>query len=289
MDASGAALSDPLIDAEKSAFEQDANLNFEKWDEYWRKVDGVRFLHPDVPADLNLRHLLRYDQIHRSPAGPTSGFAPPYLAPTDDLGNLHSSVIGRVSPYKRPNWDGAAYLCFSDHDGLLAMLRSERIIEKIRPEDRVMFRDLGSILSKQFVAKPSSYRSDAVTLVKTHIRVTNRSREEFQQDWLSEHRRLLERECEGYDLVRRYVQLHNIGSEVAGGAFFHAETSQYDVVSLTTFGTMADAEAFLQSELSRRIAAAENESCRQVEFWTGINFAMKNINGADCVTSTGAM
>ena len=50
-DKDGKVISDPAADPSANAFEPNPNLNFEHWGDYWRKVHGVRFLHPDEADD----------------------------------------------------------------------------------------------------------------------------------------------------------------------------------------------------------------------------------------------
>ncbi len=95
-------------DPAANASEPDPNLSFETWGDYWRKVHGPRFLHPDEADDrTTISRLLRYDQIHRVASGPTSLNPPPYRPPLDADGRLFETIVGHVEPYRRPQWTGS--------------------------------------------------------------------------------------------------------------------------------------------------------------------------------------
>lgn len=273
----GKPLADPAVDPAANAFEPDANFNFEHWGEYWRKVHGVRFLHPDAVDDQKaIDLLLRYDQIQRLAPGPTSLNPPPYRPPLDHRGQLFDTIIGHVEPYRRPQWDGVAYLNFASLDDLGAMLGSERVRRKILPEDQAIFRDLGPVLARQFIILPNPAGNDAITLVKTHVRRDGLDRETFHQLWLNEHAELVLRQPDTNRLVRRYVQLHSIGPIVEGEPFFHPATSRIDGVTIMSFASVKDVESFLVSNDYREIEQAERSITAPDagEYWTGITFSV---------------
>lgn len=273
----GKPLADPAVDHAANAFEPDANINFEHWGEYWRKVHGVRFLHPDAVDDQKLIYLLlRYDQIQRLAPGPTSLNPPPYQPPLDDRVQLFDTIIDHVEPYRRPQWDGVAYLNFASLDDLGAVLGSERVRRKILPEDQAIFRDLGPILARQFIILPNQAGNDAITLVKTHVRRGGLDRETFHRLWLNEHAELVLRQPDTNRLVRRYVQLHSIGPIVEGEPFFHPATSRIDGVTIMSFASMKDVESFLLSDGYREIEQAERSITAPDagEYWTGITFSV---------------
>lgn len=271
----GNPLQDPAADASENAFESDPNLNFEKWGEYWRKVHGMRFIHPESSADDTIiAGLLRYDQIHRVAGGPTSLNPPPYLPPLDAAGNLFDTVIGHIEPYRRPEWDGVAYLNFANLDDLNRLLASDRVRQKILPEDRAIFRDLAPFLARQYILLPSKAGADAVILVRSHIRRGDRDRSDFQTRWLRDHSKAVLNQPATQQLVKRYVQLHNIGPDVKGQPFFHEATSRIDAITIIAFASMMDAEAFLTSDDYARIEASEDSLSivESAKYWTGLNF-----------------
>jgi len=277
LDHQGRVIPDPAADPGANAFEPDPNLNFEKWGEYWRKVHGVRFLQTEDADDRSVEQLLRYDQIHRVAAGPTSLTPLPYRPPVDADGRLFPTIIGHVEPYHRPQWDGVAYLGFAGFDDIATVLGTERVRTKILPEDQTIFRDLAPVLARQFIILPSATGNDAVALVKTHARRLDLDRSTFQQRWLHEHAELVMRQADTKRLVRRYVQLHNIGPTTEGEPFFHPETSLIDGVTLMAFDTMRDTETFLVSEGHAVIAADEQLIQAEAgEYWSGVTFSIVN-------------
>ena len=278
LDREGQVIDDPAIDASANAFERDPNINFEKWGEYWRKVHGVRFTHAEEPDDRSLERLRRYDQIHRLAAGPASLTPPPYHAPVDESGRLFPTVIGHIPPYRRPRWDGVAYLNFEAVEDIATVLANDRVRTKILPEDQTIFRDIAPVLSRQFIIMPSTSGKDAISLVRTHVRKPDFDRPTFQRRWLNDHADVVLAQPDTLRFVKRYVQLHNIGPTVEGEPFFHPETSWIDGVTLMAFTNMNDAEDFLQTDGYRAII--ENERTLSVpdagEYWSAINFGIVN-------------
>lgn len=285
-DAQGHVIPDPAADPSANAFESDPNLNFEKWGEYWRKVHGVRFIHTEETDDRSLERLYRYDQIHRIAAGPSSLTPPPYDVPVDENGRLFPTVIGHIPPYRRPRWDGVAYLNFESAADIATVLTNDRVRTKILPEDQAIFRDIAPVLACQFIIMPSASGIDAISLVKTHVRTPDLDRAAFQRRWLHEHADVVLAQPDTHQFVKRYVQLHNVGPTAAGQPFFHPETSQIDGVTLMAFANMNDVELFLQTEGYRLIADDERKLCRidSGEYWTAINFGIVNRIDAEMVT-----
>ncbi|WP_436595874.1 EthD domain-containing protein [Pseudomonas aeruginosa] len=273
----GKPLVDPAADPTANAFAPDPNISFEQWGEYWRKVHGVRFLHPDEVDDRKtIDLLLRYDQIQRLAPGPTSLNPPPYRPPLDDRGQLFNTIIGHVEPYSRPAWDGVAYLNFASLDDLGAVLGSERVRRKILPEDQAIFRDLAPVLARQFIILPNPAGNDAITLVKTHARREELDRETFQRLWLRDHAKTVLRQPDTGRLVRRYVQLHSIGPQIDGEPFFHPAARRIDGVTIMSFASMKDLESFLLSDSYAEIEQSERSiaSADASEYWTGVTFSV---------------
>ncbi len=269
----GSVVLDPAADPATNAFEADPNLNFEKWGNYWRKIHGVRFLHPEVVEDeAVIGRLLRYDQIHRLAAGPTSTAPLPYRPPLDSNGRLFDTVIGHIEPYQRPAWDGVAYLNFQSVEDLGLMLGSERVRRAILPEDQVIFRDLAPFLARQYILLPNAAANDAIVLIKTHARRDGLDRETFQRRWLSNHAAIVMYELDKVSGVTRYAQLHNIGPTESGQPLFHPATAGIDGVTLLAFASMRDLETFVQSDSSAAIHKAEHTimDVSAGEYWTGL-------------------
>lgn len=269
-------IADPAADPDANAFEGNPNLNFEHWGEYWRKVHGVRFIHAEEPDDRSLERLLRYDQLHRFAPGPTHTDAPPYRAPVDDEGKLWPTVVGHVEAYRRPRWDGIAYLNFADPEDIAVVLGNARVREKILPEDQAIFRDIAPVLSRQYVIVPSTNGNEAVTLVKLHVRSPSVGREAFQQWWLREHAPLAVAQSTGW--VRRYVQLHNIGPTEPGQPLYHPQASGIDGVTLMGFASINDLEDFLRSPKHKAITEDEARMTDPAvgEWWTTIGMVLVN-------------
>ena len=276
LDHAGQVIADPAADAAANAFERNPNLHFEHWGEYWRKVHGVRFLHAEEPDDRSLERLLRYDQLHRFAPGPTHTDAPPYRAPVDPQGKLWPTVIGHVEPYRRPRWDGIAYLNFAGPEDIAVVLGNARVRQKILPEDRAIFRDIAPVLSRQYVIVPSLKGNEAVTLVKLHVRGPAVGREAFQRWWLHEHAPLAAAQSGRW--VKRYVQLHNIGPTEAGLPLYHPQASGIDGVTLMGFASLDDLEDFLRSPGQKAIAEHEGRMTDPVagEWWTAIGMVLVN-------------
>jgi hypothetical protein len=68
---------------------------------------------------------------------------------------------------------------------------------------------------REYVLIPSERHRDPVSLVKIHQRLPDLSREAFQQRLLGEHADLVMSRTSTHRYVRRYAQLHNIGSTQA--------------------------------------------------------------------------
>lgn len=274
-------LGEPLSDVEaqkaENAFGNEEGINFEKWSEYWRKVHGPRFTYVEAPDDKSLAVLKRYDQLHRLPAGPSSDFPAPYEPPLDADNRLFPTVIGHIPQYRRPAWDGAAYLVFEHRVEIPVLFSSARVIEKILPEDRVIFRDIAPMIADQFILKEGKKDDEAVTLIKTHVRAqTMLDRDAFQSRWLKANAALFQRSPEIFSTVSRYVQLHNAGGTKPGEHFFDPDMSVIDGISLTSFSTVASLERFLTSNAYHELLEAEAAISEPSggEFWTAINFSV---------------
>lgn len=288
LDHAGQAVADPAADAAANAFEGNPNLNFEHWGEYWRKVHGVRFIHTEEADDRSLERLLRYDQLHRFAPGPTHTDAPPYRALVDAQGKLWPTVVGHVEAYRRPRWDGIAYLNFARPEDIAVVLGNARVREKILPEDQAIFRDIAPVLSRQYVIVPSVTGNEAITLVKLHVRSPAISREAFQRWWLREHAPLAAAQSKSW--IKRYVQLHNIGPIEPGQPLYHPQASGIDGVTLMGFASINDLEDFLRSREHKAIAEDEARVTDSAvgEWWTTIGMVLVNRIAPERATDLGA-
>lgn len=274
----GASTQDSACESSAISFENNPNISFEHWGEYWRKVHGVRFTHVEEDDDRSLERLLRYDQLHRFAPGPTSSDAPPYWAPADVDGKLWPTAIGHIERYRRPRWDGVAYLNFACLEDIGTVFANDRIRTKILPEDQAMFRDIAPVLARQHVVIPSASGKDPVTLIKLHVRRKEESRESFQKWWRGEHANFVNQQSGAHETIKRYVQLHNIGPQQEGEPFYHPEAAAIDGVSLMAFACLSDLEDFLLSSANAEILAHESMKTDQdaSEYWTTVGFVIVN-------------
>ncbi|WP_116140654.1 EthD domain-containing protein [Trinickia diaoshuihuensis] len=276
LDTKGELLKDPA--AAPNAFENDANISFEKWTEYWRKVHGPRFIYAQPPEEGGIRQLLRYDQIHRLPAGPSSGSPLPYAAPVDAHGKLFDTVIGHIPEYRRPQWDGIAYLGFENADGIKAVFSQPDIAAKIMPEDQAIFRELCPVLAKQHIIVPSATQRDPILLVKIVKRNADLSRAQFHEAWLNRYAPLVLQQPATSRYVKRYVQLHNIGPVEAGEPFFHPVAHTIDGVSIQAFDSVNDLEDYLLDPGVARLIEEEAAlvAADSVEYWSAVAYQVVN-------------
>ncbi|HIC7211277.1 EthD domain-containing protein [Burkholderia stabilis] len=276
LDTTGELIKDPATTP--NAFENNANIAFEKWTEYWRKVHGPRFVYAQPPEDGGIQQLLRYDQIHRLPAGPSSGSPLPYAAPVDARGQLFDTVIGHVPEYRRPQWDGIAYLGFENADGIKAVFSQPEIAAKIMPEDQAIFRELCPVVATQHIIVPSATQRDPILLVKVVKRKANLSRAEFHDAWLNQYAPLVLQQPATSRYVKRYVQLHNIGPTEAGHPLFHPVGHTIDGVSIQAFASINDLEDFLLDPGVARLADEEAALLASdgIEYWSGVAYQVVN-------------
>jgi hypothetical protein len=261
------------------ALEGDPNLAFEHWDEYWRKVHGPKFAW-DEPGSSSAA-VLRYDQVHRVASGPSSAFPPPYRAMVGGDGRLPSDPEKHVPAYRRPRWDGFAYIAYAEEADIERTLSQEKFDKRIVADEQVAFRMVTREITREYILIPSARHRDPVSLVMIHMRAPSMSREVFQQRLLGEHARLVLGQQATRDLVRRYAQLLNIGSTQKD-----PEGSRIDAVSVLSFASLNDVEDYLVSAdypaIAASLAALQGEGS---EWWTAINYSVINRLGAEVATA----
>lgn len=265
------------------AIEDDRNIAFEHWDEYWRKVHGPKFAW-DEPGSSSAR-VLRYDQVHRVASGPSSFFRPPYRAMVDESGRLPSDPEKRVPDYGRPKWDGFAYIAYAEEDDIERVLGQEKFAERIIADEQTAFRMVTREIAREHILIPSERHRDPVSLVKIHVRRPDITRDDFQDRLLGEHADLVLAQGATRDLVRRYAQLHNIGSTQED-----PEGVKIDAVSVLSFACMNDVEDYLVHDDHAVIEASETALTGEgSEWWTAINYSVINRLAPETATSrTGA-
>jgi hypothetical protein len=278
LDSEGNVITDPAESSHNLALTSDPNISYEKWAEYWRKVHGPRFIYAQDTEDGKIRQLIRYDQVHRFSGGPTNFTAPPYMAPTDETGELFDTVIGHIPEYRRPQWDGMAYLAFETPEELKAVLSQENLQTKILPEDQAIFRELAPVVSMEHIILPSVTQRDPILLVKTHRKQEGMSRLEFQEYWLHQHADLVLAKLATHKYVKRYAQLHNVGPISEGEPFWHRAGSQIDGITIMAFANINDAEDFLMTIDYKEIEADEHRVTdpEKSEYWTALNYNVVN-------------
>jgi hypothetical protein len=274
----GHALHFPNLRPHALALESDPNLAFEHWDEYWRKVHGPKFAW-DEPGSSG-EWVVRYDQVHRIPAGPSSFFRPPYRAMIAEDGLLPTDPEARVPPLQRPRWDGFAYIAYAEQDDIERTLGQDKFAKRIIEDERVAFRMVTREITKEYVLMPTARHRDPISLVKLHVRHPTLSREAFQHRLLRDHGPLVVQNPATGEFVRRYVQLHNIGSTQKD-----PEGSRIDAVSVLSFASVNDVEDYLVSDDHRAIDESEALLTGDgSEWWTAINYNVINRLGPEKVT-----
>lgn len=252
------------------ALEGDPNIAFEHWDEYWRKVHGPKFAW-DEPGSSSAK-VLRYDQVHRIASGPSFAFPPPYRAMVDDSGRLPSDPWKRVPPFRRPRWDGLAYIAYADEADIEATLGQEKFAKRIIADEQTAFRMVTREITREHILIPSERHRDPISLVKIHMRRPELSRAAFQTGLLHDHADVVMAQGATRELVRRYAQLHNIGSTQTD-----PEGSKIDAVSILSFACLNDVEDYLVHADHAAIQASEDALAGEgSEWWTAINFSVIN-------------
>ncbi len=269
-DINGKEVSDPAQRPHALALESNPNLAYEHWDEYWRKVHGPKFAWDEPGSSSSL--VLRYDQVHRLPSGPSSLFPPPYRAMIGTDGRLPSDPERHVPPLRRPRWDGFAYITYAEQDDIEKTLGQEKFEQRIVADEQVVFRMVTREITREYILIPSERHRDPVSLVKIHMRAAGLSREEFQHRLLEQHAQVVMAQPVTRELVKRYAQLHNIGSTQED-----PEGSKIDAVSVLSFASLNDVEDYLVSDGHRAIEASENALQGEgSEWWTAINYSVIN-------------
>jgi hypothetical protein len=271
VDRKGNEVKDPESDPEKLAIEPDPNLAYERWDEYWRKVHGPKFAYEEPGATSH--KVLRYDQLHRLPSGPSTYFRPPYRAMIDSAGKLVSDPAAHVPKLARPKWDGLAYIAYASKADMEATLQDQdQYAKRIIADEQVAFRMVTREVCEEHILIPSAQHRDAFSMVRIHKRRPDWSREQFQQHMLDQHADLLMAKGATHTYVRRYAQLLNVGSTQKD-----PEGSVIDSLSILSFASMNDVEDYLLTSDYAEIEADEAKvSGEATEFWTAVNYSVIN-------------
>ena len=252
------------------ALEGDTGLGFEHWDEYWRKVHGPKFAYEE-PGSTS-QFVLRYDQVHRVAGGPSSYFRPPYAAMVDEAGRIVRDPAKRVPRYRRPRWDGFAYIAYQDNADIQRTLGQDKYARRIIADEQTAFRMVTREITREYIIIPSTRHREPISLVKIHKRRHGLTREDFQKHWLREHADLVLSKAATHTYVQRYAQLHTIGSIQDD-----PEGHSIDGISVFGFGSVNDVEDYLVTADYAVIEAHEDTLAGQgSEFWTAINYSIIN-------------
>jgi len=265
-------LENPDAEPAEIALEPNPNLAYEHWDEYWRKVHGPKFAYEEPGSDNE--PVLRYDQVHRFAGGPSSYFRPPYQAMITADKKLVSDPEAQVPAYHRPRWDGFAYIAYAAEADINRVLKQPQYDQRVIADEQTVFRMVTREIAREYILLPSPQHRDPLSLVKIHYRRPERSREEFQQRLLGPHAALVIAQPATHQYVRRYAQLHNIGSTQQPDP----EGRLIDAISVLSFASVNDVEDYLLTDGYRTIEADEASfiDLERSEFWTGLNYSVIN-------------
>lgn len=271
VDRHGNEVTQPDQHASRLALEPDPNLAFEHYDEYWRKVHGPKFAY--AGPDTQNETVLRYDQVHRLPSGPSSYFRPPYRAMVGADERLIPDPAAHVPAYRRPVWDGLAYIAYRSEEDVTQTLSQEQYAQRIIADERTVFRKVSRQLAREYILIPSARHRDPFSLVKIHYRQRELTRETFQQRWLHEHADVVLASAATQEYVRRYAQLHTfaVTQEDAIG-------EKIDGISIFSFASLNDLEDYLCTDAWAEIEADEQRiaDAQAGEFWTSVNYSVIN-------------
>lgn len=253
-------------------------LEWEAFDEYWRKTHGPKILHVDGPDDRETGLLRYYLQQHRIPGGPCTGQAPPYAAGAGADGLLPTDPAARCVPYRRPEWDGLAQLGFRDRAALAAFFGGSpcKYADKIVPDETVFLRGFAyHVAEEHVIVQRGERRRDPIVLLRLHSRAPALSREQFRGRWMAQHAALVRGLAAAGAPIRRYAQLVNVGSP--GLPLFDEEGDRIDGVGVYSFANMNDCEDFVAGDGHASIAADEAAFAAATSFFTTLNYVIVDL------------
>jgi hypothetical protein len=266
----GSEVRHPDQHPEALALEPNPNRAFEHWDEYWRKVHGPKFVYDEPGSSSEL--VLRYDQLHRIASGPSSFVRPPYRAMTTPDGQLVANPEKHVPAFGRPRWDGLAYIVYRDEADIERTLGQEKFSERIIADEQTAFRKVTRGIAREHIILPSPEHRDPISLVRIHVRRPELSRETFQARLLGAHADLVLAKPATHRYVRRYAQLHTIGTTQED-----PEGERIDAVSVFCFASLNDVEDYLVGDDHAAIDESETVLAGAgSELWTAVNYSVIN-------------
>ena len=273
----GQGIEDGGVQDRVLALTERPQLEWEAFDEYWRKVHGPKILHVDGADDQQTGLLTYYLQQHRVPSGPTSERPAPYRALTDHNGLLVTDPALRCSPYQRPQWDGMAQLGYQSSQDLETFfnLGPGKYGQKIVPDEAVFIRGFGfHIAEEHVVLQRGDRRRDPILMIKTHVRNPELTRAQFRGYWMAQHADLVVSGAPGAELLRRYAQLVNISSPA--DKLYDPVGDRFDGVGVMSFANMNDVEDYLASAAYAAVQANEAEFARESAYFTALNYVIRD-------------
>jgi hypothetical protein len=192
---------------------------------------------------------------------------------TRDDGKLVDDAYARVPPYGRPKWDGLAYIAYASEADMKAVLGQDKYTKRVIADEQTAFRMVTRNIAREFILIPSPAHRDPISLVKIHRRAAHMTREAFQARWLSAHADLLLSRPATHRYVRRYAQLHYVGSTQDD-----PEGSRMDGITVLGFSSVNDVEDYLTDPDYRAVEADEAAlvDATGSEFWTAVNYGVIN-------------
>jgi hypothetical protein len=252
-------------------------LEWEAFDEYWRKIHGPKILHSEGESDRITPLLVYYLQQHRVPSGPSSENPPPYSARLNSAGRLVPDPAAQVPPYRRPIWDGLALLAYRSKEDLATFfdLGPGKYGDKIVPDEAVFVRGFAfHVAEEHVVIQNGDRRRDPIIMVKTHTRNMGSTRADFRARWQTQHARLISGLTQAQGVIRRYAQLHNLSQP--GDLLYDPVGDRFDGVTVMSFANMNELEDFLASPEYRRVESDEREFAAESRYFTAINYVIRD-------------
>lgn len=273
----GEGIEDDGVTDRRLALCDSPQLEWEAYDEYWRKTHGPKILHAEGAADAQTPLLQYYVQQHRLPAGPCSGHAPPYAPGADAEGRLPRDPAARCTPHRRPAWDGMAQLGYRNREALERFFDAGpgKYGDKIMPDEAVFLRGFGfHVAEEHVVVQRGDRRRDPIVLLKLHTRNPELSREAFRGRWMAQHAGLLRELTAGFPL-RRYAQLVNISR--ADERLYDPIGDRIDGIGVYAFANMNDCEDFVAGDQHAALLADEAEFAADTSFFTTLNYVIRDL------------
>lgn len=274
---SGQGIEDEGTTDRNLALTDKPQLEWEAYDEYWRKTHGPKILHPEGTPDTITPLLMFYLQQHRLPGGPCSENAPPYSARPGADGRLVADPAAQCAPYRRPAWDGLAQLAYRTQADVATFFDAGpgKYGEKIVPDEAVFLRGFGFHLAEEHVVlQNGDRRRDPIIMIKTHVRAPGTTRADFRAYWRGAHADLIASLPQAKGVIRRYVQLHNIS--VPTDKLYDPVGDRFDGVTTMSFANMNEIEDFLASPEYQRVAADERKFAAESDYYTAINYVIRD-------------